>query len=186
MMWGLKKQPIKADRFVLSQNSYEEFISWLSNKVAEHEYEEVEYPEGKHFQSKVFIKFCFSCDIFILTAKVEEFLPTTIKLVNRQLYKFKKRYFGADGQSNKNYFVPIICVERLTSSFLDCMNKNIEQQPHYYSDYNAIRLPVGISFPSKTVYIAKQRGGAGIIAYKKLRKEFFKIMGDNIRQISTY
>ena len=44
-------------------------------------------------------------------------------------------------------------------------------------DYKKGILVTGISFGGKSIYIAKQIGGYGVLHCKKLREDFIKLMG---------
>lgn len=64
----------------------------------------------------------------------------------------------------------LFCVDRVTPAFQKLMNGNIRQ------GFKNSRLPIGISFGSNTVYIARQKDGYAIMEYKRLRKEFLAAM----------
>lgn len=71
----------------------------------------------------------------------------------------------------KTRIIVLICVNRITPAFQKLVNGNICQERYLF------KLPVGISFGGKQIYIAKQKGGFAIAQYKQLRKEFLDIMG---------
>ena len=65
---------------------------------------------------------------------------------------------------------------KYTNFLIDSVNFVLERFSVRPVDRMDILLPVGISFGGKQIYIANQKDGFAIAKYKKLRKEFMKIM----------
>lgn len=81
--------------------------------------------------------------------------------------------------SEKNInLIHIVCVDKVNDNLRKITESNVEQ------GYGRFNLPVGISFGSRTVYIATQKDGLFIMNYKKLVKMFKKYIKNQIIEIS--
>ena len=72
--------------------------------------------------------------------------------------------------------ISVFCVDRITPDFQKLVNSNVQQ------GLKNVRLPIGVSFGGKNIYIAKQKDGFAITKYKRLRKEFIDII--NLQNIN--
>ena len=66
--------------------------------------------------------------------------------------------------------ISVFCVDRINSTFRKMVNTNAQQ------GFKNGRLPVGISFGGKNIYISRQSDGFAIGKHKRLRREFIDIM----------
>ena len=66
--------------------------------------------------------------------------------------------------------ISVVCVDRITPDFQKLVNSNVQQ------GFKNGRLPVGVSFGGKNIYIARQKDGFAITKHKRLRREFIDIM----------
>jgi len=94
----------------------------------------------------------------------------TLDLFDETLKEFLKKYYGKDRITDEISLITLVCVDRITPSFQKFVNSNIEQS---FKNY---RLPVGVSFGDKSIYIAKQKDGFAVTQYKKLRKRFLNLL----------
>ena len=125
-------------------------------------------PDGK---TTLFIKSAglwkIDCIALIRTKELtNEVLENANDSITEALYK----YYGKEKITDTVSMISIICVDRITPAFQKLMNSNVEQ------GIKNFRLPTGISFGGKQIYIPRQDDGFAIAKYKKLRKEFMKIM----------
>ena len=118
-------------------------------------------------------KFCkLDCVALIKTSELtKEFLQE----VNDNITESLKLYYDGKLITDTISMIAIVCVDRITPTFQKLVNSNIQQ------GLKNFRLPVGISFGGKKIYISKQKDGFAITKYKRLRKEFFKIMQIDIK-----
>ena len=65
--------------------------------------------------------------------------------------------------------IPVFCVNRLTKDFCKLLNSDVQQNAGHS------KMISGISFGEKKLYIAKQKGGLGVLNYKRYRKHFFEL-----------
>lgn len=83
------------------------------------------------------------------------------------------QYYDSEKRLNAINLMIILCVDRVTPAFQQVMNNNFEQNIRHS------KLPVGVSFGGKTIYIAKQEDGFAMVQHKKMRKELLEMLGEN-------
>ena len=165
-------KPIKPDKFPLGFNDFCLLESFFIESVSSGKYiqlPEVPFePDGK---TTVFIKPSGSWKIdCIALIRVKELDDEILNNANDSITEVLYNYYGKREITDTVSMISVICVDRITPAFQKLMNRNVEQ------GFKNFRLPVGISFGGKQIYIANQKDGLGIAKYKKLRKEFMKIM----------
>ena len=84
-------------------------------------------------------------------------------------------YYNEKIITDKINMISVFCVDRITPTLQKLLNSNIQQ------GYKNGRLPVAISFGGKNIYIAKQKDGFAITKYKRLRKQFLKILKQSMQ-----
>ena len=89
---------------------------------------------------------------------------------NESITNILKAYYGCETITDTINMISVFCVDRITPDFQKLVNSNVQQ------GFKNGRLPVGVSFGGKNIYIAKQKDGFAITKYKRLRREFFDIM----------
>jgi len=169
----IKQKPIKAEKFKLSCDEFDELKVFLEKSLSQKEYalkKEVSSDEKSSVtvyarNNRVAWLECFSL------IHVDEWTYEIEDLIDHELEKLVEEYCNEGTRYRKISMMIVICVNRITPVFQKLVNGNIQQ------GLNQFRLPVGISFGGKQIYIAKQKDGFAVMQYKKLRKEFLDIMG---------
>ena len=109
-------------------------------------------------------------DNCIVLFSIEELSSDTIDNVNKLISKSLIDYYKSERITNTVNIIGILCVQRITPAFRNFVNGNV------FQELKIRRLPVGVSFGGKSIYVANQKGGFAIAAYKKLKKELIKII----------
>lgn len=170
-VFKFKQKPVKADKFPLSFDGFETLSSFLEKAVTQNDYQ---------MQPTLFMNEQETVTIFVRPNKLwkldcialvrtKELTDDILDMANNKITESLKAYYGTERITDTVSMISIICVDRITPTFQKLVNSNIQQ------GFKNLRLPVGISFGGKSIYIAKQKDGFAITKYKKLRKEFFKI-----------
>ena len=168
----LKLKPQKAERIPLPVETMDELVEHIHASALQQQYQSHE-------------RMMLNCDNYMLVytqkkltyltafviVRVPELTDEILELSNRKLTDFFTRYYGTDQITDWISVITVVCVDRITPSFQKLVNNNIQQ------GFKNFRLPVGISFGGKTIYISKQKDGYAITKYKKLRKEFLRMVG---------
>ena len=176
-LWGIPEKKSKADRMVLAYDNYIEFEGWFCKEVVSHRYIEYDFVEDNIFNVRIFVKQELMKYSILLVTNVGELTEEILDLLSGQFNRFLEIHYPENRFSTVVCFTPVICVKRLTPAFTNYVNTYITQ------GYQAITVPIGISFGGRTVYIAKNTTGLGKAVYKKARKDFMKIMGDKIKPL---
>ena len=106
----------------------------------------------------------------LVLVRVPELTEDILNMSNEKFKEFLIDYYGTDAITDWLSLISLVCVDRITPTFQKFVNSNIKQEPKSY------KLPVGVSFGGNTIYISKQKDGLAISKYKKLRKEFLKLI----------
>lgn len=173
-VFGLKQEPVTAERLTSPYQSYEAVVNHISSSLAIQKYE-IQPPYSLNDLGKLTLsvrKRPLKLDCFVVV-RVPELTEELENLVNDSISASLLRYYGYDRTEQITDHVSmtaLFCVDRVTAAFQKLVNSNIQQ------GFKNSRLPTGISFGSNTVYIAKQQDGYAIKEYKRLRKEFLAIM----------
>jgi hypothetical protein len=108
---------------------------------------------------------------FVL-ARLPELTPALMNEADERFWEFAANFYGTSRITATVQSIMVVCVDRITPAFQKLVNSNIQQ------NFRNHKLPVGISFGGKRVYVAKQEGGFVVGAYKKMKKEFLSMLGD--------
>ncbi|MEZ3421935.1 MAG: hypothetical protein K1V95_08495 [Eubacterium sp.] len=168
----IENKPIKPDKFPLLFNNFNDLQGYLFKKISLKLYEQ--QPEvlfGENGKTTVFIKSggLWKIDCIALIC-VKEITNEILENANDSITKSLYHYYGKEKITDTVSMISIICVDRITPAFNKLLNSNVEQGVKNF------RLPIGISFGGKQIYIPKQKDGFAIAQYRKLRKEFMQIM----------
>ena len=169
---GLKQKPVKAEKVPLVFASYNELLDFLNERLVQKEYKTQKVtpilPEG---EITVYVKpvkiWTLSCFTII---RVPELSDELLDSANESITNILTEYYGGKAITDTVNMITVFCVDRITPAFQKLVNGNVQQ------GLKNGRLPVGISFGGKNIYIAKQKDGFAIAKYKRLRKEFIDIM----------
>ena len=172
--FGIKLKPVESEKMPLPLriNTYDAFSEWFAKKIIERGYEECCFSTADRELSRLFIMKASESLWAFLIAKENELTEEKLDIINEQFGRFLFDYYESERITDRIFYCSIICVDRATPDFYTYVNSNILQ------DFNLIRLPAGISFGEKTLFIAKQKSEIGIGKYKELRKEFLEIIAD--------
>lgn len=170
---GLKQKPVKAEKFKLQFNNFKELLAFLHKSLSKKGYVKqntinLNESESVTVYSQIIGPNILECYSIV---RVSELSNELLEKVENTITEIIKKYLDGTIVTNAVNMIGIVCVDRITPAFQKLVNNNIEQS------LKTSRLPVGISFGGKTIYVAKQKGGLGIISYKELRKKFIDIMG---------
>lgn len=169
---GVKPKPVKAEKHPIKFNDFSSFKSFLENSVFKINYELFKnyVDDEKEFNLYVNKTSHKSLSCYYLV-KVPELTDKLLDDLDNNLSETLEEYYGKPNTRDTIDVISIFCVDRVTPSFQKLMNTNMQQ------DYKKGILVTGISFGGKSIYIAKQIGGYGVLHYKKLREDFIKLMG---------
>lgn len=168
----IEEKPIKPDKFPLLFNNFNELQDYLISKISLESY--IQQPEvlfDENGKTTVFIKSggLWKIDCIALI-RVKEVTNEILESANDSITESLYHYYGKKKITDTVSMISIICVDRITPAFNKLLNSNVEQGVKNF------RLPVGVSFGGKQIYIPKQKDGFAIAQYKKLRKEFMNMM----------
>lgn len=165
------QKPTKAEKFLLPIENYSEMQNFIDGALIE-EYQRLHTQYLKdNSPITLYIKerklFEWDCFVIVYVSDLtDEIMNEADELITEMLIQYNK---GQELTNTVN-MISVICVDRITPTFQKLVNGNIQQE------LKIRRLPVGISFGGKKIYIAKQKDGFAISQYKRLRKHFLKIM----------
>ena len=169
---GLKQKPVKADKMPLEFASDNEFLDFLQKRLLQKEYQMQEkvsvLPDG---EVTLYLKLSKSGKLACFTIiRVPELSDKLLNNANEGVTNILNAYYGYKIITDKINMISVFCVDRITPTFQKLVNSNVQQ------GFKNGRLPVGVSFGGKTIYIARQKDGFAITKYKRLRKEFIDII----------
>lgn len=165
---------ISSEKLILKTETYEEFEKEFIEELYRNKYIELrEIPNNLGCQMKYIISKEISINNIVLIVRIREL---TEEVYNRY-FEEALEYIA----NNEEYIlkkdtnlIHIVCVNKVNDILRKITEQNVEQ------GYGRFNLPVGISFGSRTVYIAKQKGGFFIFRYKKLVKMFKKYINNQL------
>ena len=171
-VFGLKQKPVKADKIPFIFDNFQKFSSFLEKTATQNGYQaQPALPTNERSNVTVYIRsrklWALDC---IAIIRVPELTDEILHAENDKITEILINYYGTERMTDWISMISIICVDRITPAFQKLVNSNIRQ------GFKNFRLPVGISFGGKSIYIAKQRDGFAIGKYRKLRKEFLKLL----------
>ena len=172
---GLNLKPVKADRIPLVCNNYEELLQRIQLALKKNQYQSHK-PVLLNDQCSMLIftrKKIWKMDCFIVI-RVLELDDDIIDQANSQVTDFMIQYYGEKRITDWISAIVLVCVDRITPSFHKFVNSNMQQGIKNY------RLITGFSLGCMTLYVAKQKDGYAIMKYKKLKKEFLKMLDIDI------
>lgn len=119
-----------------------------------------------------------TADVFALV-RIDELTDDDLESANDAITESLETYYGItriEETDDSINVITVICVDRITPAFQKLVNGGAEQ------GFKNGRLPVGISFGGNGIYITKQNDGFAIAKYKRLRKEFLRIVGAEVNR----
>lgn len=167
----------KSSKYKIKTNDYSKITKYFCDKFKENGYDEFKKYSCDSYEINYSLKREKNCTHVVGILKFDE--------LDEQIYlDYDAARFGDFG----NYLIEkekinvrkdinviyIICVNKVTKYFSKYTESNVEQELRRY------HLPIGISFASKTLYVATQEDGFAKGKYKKIKKEFMSYVEDLI------
>ncbi len=177
-LWrDIKAPPTKADKIPLPFCSYDETKNSLQASLNEFKYnKQDEMTKDNQVTVMLYIKTFKSnekdCFTIIRTTELNDEI---MNVANNCITDMLNEYYNEKIITDKINMISVFCVDRITPTLQKLLNSNIQQ------GYKNGRLPVAISFGGKNIYIAKQKDGFAITKYKRLRKQFLKILKQSMQ-----
>ena len=169
---GLKQKPVKAEKLAIPFNDYNSLEKHIQSSTVCNGY--TQQPGLTFCDDGTLVTYIkpkgLNKENCVALVRVSELKEDNLNLANDAITESLRVYYGKEQITDTVDMITIVCVDRITPTFQKLVNGNIQQ------GLKNGRLPVGISFGGKSMYIAKQKYGFAISKYKKLRKEFLKIM----------
>lgn len=177
----IRPEKVKSTKYKLNPSNYENLKNDLFVKLESDGYGNFSVYEGAFYNIDYAIKSKYTKSYIVAMMELPE--------LTEEIYvKYKDNYFEDFGnyllESNQVKkqgdinLICIICVEKGNSIFTKYTEGNVKQ---YFGRYV---LPVGVSFASKTLYIATQKEGIAITKYKSLRRLLLTYFSDLIKRES--
>lgn len=167
----------KSSKYKIKTNDYTKITKYFCDKFKENGYEEFKKYSCDSYEVNYSLKREKNCTHVVGILKFDE-LDEKIYLDYDEArfesfgnYLIEKEKINVRKDINVIY---IICVNKVTKYFSKYTESNVEQELRRY------HLPVGISFASKTLYVATQEDGFAKGKYKKIKKEFMGYVEDLI------
>jgi len=167
---------IVSKKLLLKTKTYEEFEKIFLDELYLNQYEHCgEIPTELDCKISYLINRQYSINNIILLVRTNELSENTynnyfeesLAYINEREEKIFEKYAN---------LIHIVCVDRVNDNLKNVTEQSVEQ------GYRTFHLPVGISFGSRTVYIAMQKSSLGIFKYKTLVKMFKKYINNQIQE----
>lgn len=171
-IFGLKQKPVKAEKYPLEFADYNSLANHIAISAKSSSYaQQLALSFENDGMLTTYVKpnglWKENC---IALVRIAELTDDNLDAANDAITESLKAYYGKEKITNTVDMITIVCVDRITPTFQKLVNSNIQQ------GFKNGRLPVGVSFGGKTIYISRQKDGFAIAKYRKLRNEFLKIM----------
>ena len=169
---GIKQKPQQAEKIPMSFENYIQFKEHIDYVLGKNGYisNDMVLDDGNsefafYWKSNFFNE--MDCFAILKTDELSnEILEYTDEMITSSINKHNR-----DGEFVTAVDIVLIaCVNKINSTFQKMVNSNIYQQPKVH------KLPVGVSFGGKKVYVAKQKDGLGLVRYKDLRKKMISLL----------
>lgn len=166
-----KSQAKKAKKYKLRQSTFAEFADFIARKMEQNGY--VCYGQSQYNSYATLTLYMRGghgqADCLALLRQTE--LTSDIsQWADAELLRLIQKYFCQKTLRAEIRMTTIICVDRLTPTFQTIVNNGAAQKIKSY------RLPVGISFGGKKIYVAQFTGFFGDFEYKQLAENFIEMM----------
>ena len=173
-IFGLKQKPVKAEKIIVKFNNFDEVLAHFKYTTNIHGYQLIEKSIlNEETWIYIFIRKKILKLESVVLIETTELTAEILDSANQKFNQVIESYYITSNIDDSISMISLVCVDRITSEFQKYVNSNIQQSLKGY------KLPVGLSFGGKGIYIAKQKDGFAIMQYKKLRKEFLNLLSDN-------
>ena len=171
---ALKMPKVKAHKFPLYINNFNEFIKHLDDNVKKIGYEKFQYLNNYNELTCVYYKKTRNTLEYYTVFNFDEIKATkaeTFDYISDIKEEFYKSYYqGQSDLRKKDLLIEtmIMWVDKENENFKEIVNSNL-------GNYGGL-LIVGVSPSKKTIYIADEKEGGNKLLYWELRKKFLKVM----------
>lgn len=167
----IKTKPVKAEKKVINFTKFSS-LSASIHEAAKNEY--IQQPV-REFADDGTLMMYVKPDSFrkiecIALMYISEWTASVQDSAEDAITQSLEEYYGTDQITDTVGMIMIVCVDRVTPAFQKLVNSSVEQ------GFKNYRFIAGISFGSKSLYIAKQADGLYAAQFKRLRKKFLHIM----------
>ena len=170
----IEPEPVKPDKAPLPYQNFEALYEHLQHVLGESQYQS--HPSITLDDRSTMWIYTKGQKLWELDCFVVIRLPDLGKgfmddVANDAITEFLMGYYQKDQITASINMMSFVCVDRVTSAFYEFINTPLEQ------GMKNGRLLAGASFGGKILYVSKQEDGFAIAKYKRLRKEFLRIVG---------
>ncbi len=171
-VFGIKPKPVKSENMHLAFDTPNEFLDFLQNRLLQKEYKlQKSVQISPNGEVELYLKrtkiWTLRCFVIIIVPELSDEL---IETVNGVITSILTEYYDDKTITDTVDMISVFCVNHTSPAFRKLVNSNVQQ------GLKNGRLPVGVSFGGKNIYIAKQKDGFAITKYKRLKIEFMDIM----------
>ncbi len=173
-VFHIKPEPVKPDKAPLPYQNFEALHEHLQHVLGESQYQS--HPSiTLDDRSTMWIytkdQKLWELDCFVVIRLPDLGEGFMDDVANDAITEFLMGYYQKDQITASINMMSFVCVDRVTSAFYEFINTPLEQ------GMKNGRLLAGASFGGKILYVSKQEDGFAIAKYKRLRKEFLRIVG---------
>ena len=169
---GLTEKRTKADKYILTCSSFDEFSCRLSTILENNGYAQI-INEGLEFFNLII----YASEItrgtlkLLLMVNTNEATDEVLQASSDRYIERIENYYGKSFNqiASKISITTFVCVNRVTPAFRRIVDYPAEQ------DFGISRLVAGVSFGGKGVYIAKPKNIFAGLKYQALYNSFFKM-----------
>ena len=172
-VFHIKPEPVKPDKMPLPYQDFETLDEHLRQVLRESRYQS---HSGITLddQSTMWIytrKYKLSeLDLFTVIRTSELQKGFMDDVANDAVTEFLQGYYQKGQITDSVNMMAFVCVDRVSPAFYEFINTPLEQ------GMKNGRLLAGASFGGKILYIGKQEDGFAIAKYKRLRREFLRVV----------
>lgn len=171
LAWGIDLKPTLAEKYTISFVAFSSFLEHININLTAHGFLQIPL---SYTNSDLSIwlykkrKPLWNSECFCVI-RAEQLTSDAIASAESIITNALIAYEGTTSIDITNITL-IFCVDRVSNSFKKMLNNNIKQT------FKVRKLIVGVSFGSKSVYIARQKDGFAYLQYYRMRKFFLRIM----------
>lgn len=159
------------EKILIPFDDYNKFINLFGISIYQQNYKRqgVIYKDSE-IEVLLFTKQKFWLIECISIVKAQKITNATINLLNEKFNEFLRKYYNKEKITDSVSMITLVCVDQFTPKFQKFINSNAIQ------GFKNYRLPVGVSFSKKSIYIAKPTNDFAIVQYKRLKRKFMKLL----------
>lgn len=164
--FGIDKKKIEPYKSFVTFKDFNSFVHLLEISLKHYNYHSFSITSVSNGKLNMFCKpICRGILHSFVVIKVDELDEDILLKFNNAITKHFDEKYGKKRTIAIN-LISLFCVNRITPTFRELT----ENQP--IQGWKNGRFIAGLSFGSKKLYIAQQKGGFGFLNYNKLKKEF--------------